>query len=183
MLSTMPTRRGWRISCLLDDPLSPKMPRSLTWMPAGPRMIGEQHRQEEQDHRHGELRRQRGGLLLGRVHAHVAAFAGQHAQRVRDRRAVALGLDQRLRDRLDRFEAGAAGKVLVGLLALLQDRRARHWSGRAPRRARPTARRSRRPPCGRPPRPTCPIPRRSASGRAHPARPSGSTACAWWRGC
>ena len=39
---------------------------------------------------------------------------------MRDRRTIALGLYQRLRHRLDRFQAGAAGEVLVGLLALLQ---------------------------------------------------------------
>jgi hypothetical protein len=37
---------------------------------------------------------------------------------LRHRSAVTFGLDQRLRHRLDRFEAGAAGQVVVGLLAL-----------------------------------------------------------------
>ena len=87
-----------------------------------PQDDGEQDRQEEQDHRHGQLRRQRRGLLLGRVHAHVAAFGGEHAQRMRHRRAVAFRLDQRLRDRFHRFQAGAVGEVLIGLAALLKVR-------------------------------------------------------------
>ena len=67
-----------------------------TWISAGRQDDHEQHRQEEQDHRHGQLRRQRGGLLLGLVHAHVAVFLRHHAQRLAERRAVALRLDQRV---------------------------------------------------------------------------------------
>ena len=71
--------RGLRYS-LLDCCLSPKQ-AALADLDAGrAEDDGEQHRQEEQDHRHGELGRQGGGLLLGLVHAHVAAFAGEHAQ-------------------------------------------------------------------------------------------------------
>ena len=75
----------------------------------------EQHRQEEQDHRHGELGRQRGGLLLGFRHAHVAVLLRHHAQRLAERRAVALRLLQRHADRLHAVEIGALGEILVGL--------------------------------------------------------------------
>ena len=80
----------------------------------------EQHRQEEQDHRHGELGRQPGGLLLGLRHAHIAVFLRHHAQRLGERRAVALGLLQSHADRLHAVEIGAFGEVLVGGLAVLQ---------------------------------------------------------------
>ena len=89
-------------------------------MPAGPENDDEQHRQEEQDHRHGQLRRQAGGLLLGFRHAHVAVFLRHHAQRLPERRAVALRLLQRHADRFHAVEVGALGEVLVGLLAILQ---------------------------------------------------------------
>ena len=61
-----------------------------------------------------------GGLLLGLRHAHVAVFLRHHAQRLAERRAVALGLLQRHADRLHAFEIGALGEVLVGDLAVLQ---------------------------------------------------------------
>ena len=61
-----------------------------------------------------------GGLLLGLRHAHVAVFLRHHAQRLAERRAVALGLLQRHADRLDAVEVGALGEVLVGLPAVLQ---------------------------------------------------------------
>ena len=47
-------------------------------------------------------------------------FLRHHAQRLRQRRAVALGLLQRHAHRLDAVEIGALGEVLVGLPAVLQ---------------------------------------------------------------
>ena len=67
---------------------------AITRIAAGPENDDEQHRQEEQDHRHRQLGRQAGGLLLGFRHAHVAVFLRHDAQRLRHRRAVALGLLQ-----------------------------------------------------------------------------------------
>ena len=46
-----------------------------------------------------------GRLLLRRIHALVAAFLAQHAQRRAQRRAVALGLDQHRGQRADRLPA------------------------------------------------------------------------------
>ena len=40
----------------------------------------EDNRQEESNHRHGQLRRQCGGLLFGHGHAVIAVFLGKHAQ-------------------------------------------------------------------------------------------------------
>ncbi len=55
----------------------------------------EQHRQEEDDHRHGELCRKRRGFLLRGVQAGIAVFLGDDAQTGRDRRTVFFRLKQR----------------------------------------------------------------------------------------
>src|SRR3984885_14317848 len=64
----------------------------------------EQDRQEKHDHRHRELRRQAGGLLLGFGHAHVAIFLRQNPQRGSQRRAVTLGLLQGKTHRFHSFQ-------------------------------------------------------------------------------
>ena len=76
----------------------------------------EQAWQEEQDHRHGQLRRQRGRLFLGLVHPHIAVFLRHHAQALAERGAVAFRLHQRETDRFHALEAGALGEVLIATL-------------------------------------------------------------------
>ena len=97
------------------------MPRSLTWMPAGPRMTANSTGKKNRIIGTVSFGRQCSRLLLGGVHALVAAFIGQHAQRVGDRRAVAFGLNQRLRDGSYRFEPGAGGEIVIGGLAVLKE--------------------------------------------------------------
>ena len=115
---------------------------AITRIAAGPENDDEQHRQEEQDHRHGELGRQRGGLLLGFRHAHVAVFLRHHAQRLAERRAVALGLLQRDADRLARLRGRCAWRGSRRPCCGPAGRTARRSSASAPRRAGSTASRS-----------------------------------------
>ncbi len=70
----------------------------MTLIAAGPKNHDEQDRQKEQDHRHRQLRRQSGSLLLRLRHAHVAIFLRQHTQRRGHRRAVTLRLLERKTD-------------------------------------------------------------------------------------
>src|SRR4029077_12231249 len=74
-----------------------------------------QHRQEKENHRHGELRRQSGRLFLGFRHTHVAVFLRHHTQHGSERRAVALGLLQGHADRFHAIEIRPLREILVGL--------------------------------------------------------------------
>src|SRR3954451_2540117 len=78
----------------------------------------EQAGQEEQDHRHGEFRRQCRGLLFGLVHPHVAIFLRHHPQALPERGAVTFRLLQSKANRFHAVEAGALGEVLIGGLAI-----------------------------------------------------------------
>ena len=61
-----------------------------------------------------------GRLLLGLRLADVAVLLGHDAQCLTDRRAVALGLDQRRGHGFDAGDAGALAEILEGLAAVLQ---------------------------------------------------------------
>src|SRR6266699_4280623 len=78
---------------------------------------GEQNRQEEYEHRDGELRRQPRRLLL-RIHdAHVPLLLRKDAQRLADGGPVLLGLLQTRDHPLDAIEPRAVGEILVRLAA------------------------------------------------------------------
>ena len=80
----------------------------------------EQRRQDEEDHRHRQDGRQPGRLLLGLHHPHVAELAGQHPQRLGQRRAVFLGLGERVDQAADRGGFDTLGQVLQGVAAVGQ---------------------------------------------------------------
>jgi hypothetical protein len=104
-------------------------------------------------------------------HPHLAVFLGADAQGLAQRRAVALGLIERRRHRLDARMAAALGEILERLLAVGQiaefGRGEREFLGQFGRRSDRSSAATLRSPLRR----SCRIRRRSEAGRAHRERP------------
>ncbi len=94
-----PTQRGRRCRHATGRSRSAARPRCIPITGSRPaENDDEQHRQEEQDHRHRQLGRQRGGLLLGFRSCACRGFpAAITRSDCAERRAVALRLGQRHR--------------------------------------------------------------------------------------
>ncbi len=109
-----------------------------------------QARREEHDHRrHGELRRQRGRLLLGFSSSACRGFSCAITRRLWPSAGCrSLPTASAPGRPISRLEAGALGEVLVMTLRS-SGRTIRPWSARIPPTARPIATRFRWRPCRR----------------------------------